>query len=772
MVVSIPTFKNSLRGFALALFVGTPVLAGAATFTVNSTRDASDARRGDGVCETATGNGECTLRAALHETNALFGPDRIVLPSGTYLITIPPIISSDSFGRLVIRDDLTIVGAGSTGTIVDGNGLDGVFSSIANSKTINISGITIQNGLVPASGVGGGIRATGFSNINLIDVVIQNNRAGDGGGVYNLGNLTLTDSVVRGNSSANTDPSSTQLRFGGGIFQGGGSLTVRRSSISDNSAMSGAGIFNQGTALVESSTISANVAGNTVLANGDGGGGINTAGAMTITNSTISGNRANGNFAGVFNHDGWLTLNNVTIANNVADADGDGSGSGGGLGNGFGGTATLRNTILAGNQATGTTSDCMSMNAFSVVSAGYNVIGSVGGPGDCTLAATTGDQIGDSGAPINPGVAPLSNNGGPTQTHALTSFSPALDAGDPAGCTDGASMLQTDQRGARRATPSTDPGVRCDVGAFELSRMSVNAGSDQRVAGGVAVALDGSASSADAGIASYVWTQVSGASVTLTNSSSALAGFTAPVGPAVLTFQLTVTDTFGTSGSDMVTVTVNGSPVADAGGDQNVAGGDTVTLDGTASQDADGAIAIYSWLQTAGEPVALSGGSGATPTFVAPATADVLVFQLTVTDNDGATSSDSVTVTVTAPTPPPGSDSNQPPVADAGRDRTKHPRAFVILDGWKSYDVDGKIVSYRWEQTGGPRVRLWRPHWPWAGFVAPREEGELTFQLTVTDDKGAVSTDSVTITVDDCARRWYHSFFKRKHRHRHGHECQ
>src|SRR5436190_21297003 len=94
--------------------------AWAATFTVNSTADAVDAKRGDGVCETAPGNGICTLRAAIQESNSLAGADTIVLPAGIYAITIRPGTTvTDAKGGFLIGDDLTIIGAGADVTFVD-----------------------------------------------------------------------------------------------------------------------------------------------------------------------------------------------------------------------------------------------------------------------------------------------------------------------------------------------------------------------------------------------------------------------------------------------------------------------------------------------------------------------------------------------------------------------------------------------------------------------------------------------------------------------------
>lgn len=62
---------------------------------------------------------------------------------------------------------------------------------------------------------------------------------------------------------------------------------------------------------------------------------------------------------------------------------------------------------------------------------------------------------------------PLQNNGGPTQTQALLTGSPAIDAGNPNGCTDGnGNLIKVDQRGAPRPDKE-DLGIGCDMGAYE-----------------------------------------------------------------------------------------------------------------------------------------------------------------------------------------------------------------------------------------------------------------------------------------------------------------
>ena len=97
--------------FSLVVIV-LPSQVKAATFTVNSTGDATDANPGDGVAETAPDNGVCTLRAAIQEANALAGADTINLPAGTYTLSIAGANEdAAATGDLDITDNLTITGA-------------------------------------------------------------------------------------------------------------------------------------------------------------------------------------------------------------------------------------------------------------------------------------------------------------------------------------------------------------------------------------------------------------------------------------------------------------------------------------------------------------------------------------------------------------------------------------------------------------------------------------------------------------------------------------
>ncbi|WP_424947399.1 cadherin-like beta sandwich domain-containing protein [Candidatus Spongiihabitans sp.] len=195
----------------------------------------------------------------------------------------------------------------------------------------------------------------------------------------------------------------------------------------------------------------------------------------------------------------------------------------------------------------------------------------------------------------------------------------------------------------------------------------------------------------------------------------------------------------------------NTPPVADAGRDQTVFVGMAITVNGSASSDPDGDTLTYSWVQTGGTTVALSGATTSGLTFTAPATTGRLTFTLTVTDDGSppASHTDTVIITVTAAV-------NHPPMANAGDDQEVATGALVILDGSGSRDPDGddNALTYSWEHTrtdGIPTTPATAIALTNADTVSPTfpttTAGVLTFTLTVTDTGSPQASRASTVTI-------------------------
>jgi len=407
-------------------------------FQANTTEDAPDVNPGDGICMTA--DGKCSLRAAVQESNAILSYDTILLPPGTYTLTIPgQNEDAAASGDLDITDSVLISGAGKTATIIDGSGLDSVFSigegagaSVAQGKAsaaqapgmflVFFNSVTIRNGV-------GGINAWGSGDLWVENSQVIDNSAS---GVWTTGaNVALTRSTVGNNqSSANA----------GGVQINAGYLTVIASSIQGNSGTVGGISADSGLLMTEST-----VHTNTGTA---GAGGVSLTGVGAIVNSTISSNT--GSEGGGLSTDTDLVLLNSTVAKNTTSANG------GGVLAKTANKVILTNSLLSDN-VSGFSPDC----SGSFNSGGYNLIGNAGG---CTIATVQGDLLG-----ANAFLGALADNDGPTYTHALSLGSAAIDAANPLGCTDQkAASLLHDQRFMPRPVDGNGDGVAvCDIGAFE-----------------------------------------------------------------------------------------------------------------------------------------------------------------------------------------------------------------------------------------------------------------------------------------------------------------
>ncbi len=285
-----------------------------------------------------------------------------------------------------------------------------------------ISGVTLENGdflYVSGSLYGGGAIHNDGGTLIVANSTLSNNNAcctnqGFGGAIFNNGTLTVTNSTLSGNSAQGDGGGA-----GGGIYNSvAGILTVRNSTISGNSAADGGGIDNDGKLTVTNSTFSSNAADHYT------GGGIYSSGTLTVINSTFWGNYATAGFGGSIESSGTLTAKSTILAN-----------SRGG------------NCSLSG----------------SATSLGYNLSDDA----SCTALFTAATDKNNIAAGLDP--QGLQNNGGPTQTIALLTGSPAVDAIPVASCTDASgNRVATDQRGVTRPQ-----GPACDIGAFELQSETV-----------------------------------------------------------------------------------------------------------------------------------------------------------------------------------------------------------------------------------------------------------------------------------------------------------
>ncbi len=353
--------------------------------------------------------------------------------------------ASDYGGGIASLGSLTV-----TNCVLQQNEADRGGAIYATSTTeIDDSSISYND----AYSYGGGLYFIGAAVVDVTDTSIFANHAGErGGGVatfsevnFTRGDVYLNDADIAGGGlymygedavvdAFKTDFISNVSGDGAGIYNVLGDLTLRRVGVMFNSATGGdgGGINNQGAFLAHRSAIHDNLA--------DMGAGIYNNGInadLTLRNATLSGNIGTGSGGGLYvGSTSVAWLNNVTITNNT--------GTSGGLQGG--GATTMSNTILGGNATPGgAASDCVG----SLTSDGHNLVQHTA---SCTISGpATGDVYG-----VAPGLDPLANNGGATQTHAVQAGSAARNAGDNATCE------SVDQRGASRPLGGT-----CDIGAFE-----------------------------------------------------------------------------------------------------------------------------------------------------------------------------------------------------------------------------------------------------------------------------------------------------------------
>jgi len=276
---------------------------------------------------------------------------------------------------------------------------------------------------------GGGISVEGGGRIILNNSKISNNSAGEeGGGISVDGNSSarVVDSTVLNNRTGSD---------GGGIY-----------------IYAGSSVF------VDGSTVSSN------FAQGLGGGISSLLSSVVIHSSTISDNTAVGSGGGIFfgasDPDSILRILESTIVNNSAKDDGGGIGL-----VGDNAVAQFSSSIISGNNAADT-ADEFGKFGGTFIANDYNLFGDNSKSTAQAFEGFSPDPTGTDIIVTSDGSMPtaltsileswLTDNGGPTMTHALVAGSPAIDAG-------GSGCFSTDQRGVSRSDG------KCDIGSYEYS---------------------------------------------------------------------------------------------------------------------------------------------------------------------------------------------------------------------------------------------------------------------------------------------------------------
>ncbi|AFZ51172.1 beta strand repeat-containing protein [Dactylococcopsis salina] len=574
--------------FSTIVVDGEEIIIEQATLTVDTETDENDGlEAGDGI----------SLRDAIES----------IAPGGTITFAdgINTITLDEALGELVIDKGLTIDGDldddGSPDVTVqrasDATAEFRIFNiddgNDANVVTVTLDGLTISGGTV--SGDGGGILNN--ENLTLSNSTVSGNSALFGGGIYNgyyYATANVTNSTVSGNfatgsgggifnysGTANVTNSTVSgnsaTNDAGGIYSGfDGIANITNSTISDNSATNGGGInsgFN-GTANITNSTISDN------FATGNGGGIYNNFATANVTNSTVSGNSATGNGGGIYNGNyGTANVTNSTVSGNSAAINGGGiynydgtanvtnstlsgnsANSGGGIYNGYYSTANITNSIVANSVGNDLSRDTGTINA------------------SYSLIENNADQINGTNSNNITGQDPLldpalQDNGGVTQTIALLADSPAIDAGDnnsiPAG-------VDFDQRGDGfdRIFNGT-----VDIGAFEVQLPPPT----DLIVDTIIDEADGRVTDGDVSLRDALAVIVPGGTITFADGINTIT-LDEALGELVIDKGLTIDGDLDNDGSPDVTVQRASEATAefrifniDDGNDANVV---TVTLDG------------------------------------------------------------------------------------------------------------------------------------------------------------------------------------------------
>ena len=331
---------------ACLLFAGSITVAHAADWTVDTTRDSTDSLPGDGFC--ADAQNECSLRAAVEESNARSGRDRVLLSAARYGL---------SLGDLRVTEGLDVVGAGMKQTEIEVEGTGSrafeVLAQPGKADSVLMSDLEIHGGDVQGSG--GAIRNEG--TLTLERVRLRDNQASSEGGavsIHGSGSLMVRNSEFAGNAAvggggAISNSARRPVQRGGGSATppGAGIVRVEDTLFAQGSARAGGAIDNNasGAVFVVRSEFLDN------LADPFDGGAVNnnsSSSLVDIRDSRFLRNRAERNGGAMNNNSGGdLIVADSNIAGNTAGQDGGGLNN-----NSSNGSVEVWRSALTGNEAT------------------------------------------------------------------------------------------------------------------------------------------------------------------------------------------------------------------------------------------------------------------------------------------------------------------------------------------------------------------------------------------------------------------------------------
>lgn len=580
--------RKLLLGLFLSIVAAAP--AHGATWGVSNTADTP-------IGQACAGFTNCSLREAVTSTELNGGPDAILVSGGTYALTNGQLTITDDLQVARVGASAATISGNNASRIFDVTGGDFVlrFLTLTDGRVAGQNGgairgaagttIAVESATISSSDAVGTTAAAGGAIFSLGAVTIG------------VASGSTTGSAITGNSATASSAGSQVL--GGGVAVSGAALTIgARTTITGNDAVAantasdafGGGVYADNGATINATTISGNdaqggravgggvagstgtitltrstVSGNSALSTANsvtgGGGGVgivasgsgNVSSTMsTIANNTISTNTAGGGTTvfggGIANlrAGGAIALTNSTLAGNAATTTGPSAARAGGV-HTASGTATVGASILAENTQASSTSQCA---GGALTSNGYSLLGDISA---CTYTPGTSDVTGVTDA----GIEALANNGGLTQTMALLIGSgldrvPALNAL--------CSTDATDQRGISRPQAGA-----CDTGAYEARPATLTVAPDPRSTPTVAFSGTSSASITVSNAGDLATPAAVGFSIA---APFGVTGCASPVaGASNCTATVTVTPTAlgsasqtltATSGSLSDTATVNG----------------------------------------------------------------------------------------------------------------------------------------------------------------------------------------------------------------------